>query len=562
MRRKDEKDRSEGEAGARKKAAAVYCRVSTPAQGKADKISIGEQERLCREIAERVGLVVAQVYIDAGISGTLWEEREAMQRLVADAETGRFSELICYEQDRLARANEGFSKLASLLRDQGILLRTPGGIVDLADPDGELLFTIKGALSTAENQKRALRTRDMKAAYAQQGRWAESTKLFGYSWSRELKRPVVNPDEARTVEVIFRMAAEERESCEQIAKHLNAAGIRAKGGGCNGDGHWYGAVISRSLAEPRYMGAKWETAPGVEVSPACAPCRLVMEPATDQEGKPLLDDAGNPILRPKRDAADRLVTEPAPALVSAALWHKAQQTAEIYRATRSPFVRRPRLLNHMARCGKCGSPMSTRATTSRGNLYAYYYCLKSDHTPRGSKCDLPHVPADRLDDTVWAEVLRWAADPEVVREIARETKEQNFSEWRQELQAVYAELKGLRMRLGRARVAYEKGSYTLEDYEEAQGRASEEEAILEQQQAHLTALAEGEEARLAGVDSTIAALEQAGDLDSLPLADKRRFLADLQARVIVFNRDHYRLEWLGVALGQVGVAPHGRVRPM
>jgi len=561
MGRKGGHGRSEGEATPRRKAAGIYCRVSTDAQAKGDKVSIGEQERLCREIAERVGLVVAEVYTDAGISGTLWEEREAMQRLVADAEAGRFSELICYEQDRLARANEGFSKLASILRDQGILLRTPGGIVDLADPDGELLFTIKGALSTAENQKRAQRTQDMKAAYAQQGRWAESTKLFGYSWSRELKRPVLNADEGRTVELIFRMAAEERESCEQIAKRLNAAGIRARGGGCNGDGHWYAAVITRLLAEPRYMGAKWETAPGVQVSPASAPCRLVMEPAMDQ-GNPLLDDAGNPILRPKRDAADRLVTEPAPALVSAALWHKAQQTAAIYRATRSPFVRRPRLLNHMARCGKCGAPMSTRTTISRGRAYAYYYCLKSDQAPRGSKCDLPFVPADRLDDTVWGEVLRWAADPEVVREIARDTRERNFGEWRHELQAVYAGLKAVRMRVGRARVAYERGSYTLEDYDEARRRASEEEAVLEERRARLAALAEGEEARLAGVDSTIAALEQAGDLNSLSLGDKRRLLADLQARVIVFDRDHYRLEWLGAALGQVGVSQHGKASPM
>ena len=86
-------------APAREKAmqAVIYARYSSDAQREA---SIEDQVRLCRELAERQGWEVAEVYADHALSGAS-ALRPGYQRLLEDVRAGRFEVVVAEGLDRL-----------------------------------------------------------------------------------------------------------------------------------------------------------------------------------------------------------------------------------------------------------------------------------------------------------------------------------------------------------------------------------------------------------------------------------------------------------------------------
>jgi len=521
----------------------IYCRVSSESQATEDKVSMEQQELACRECAQAKAWEVFGVYADPGVSGRKWKEREGMQRLVADAQAGEFQVVLCYDQDRLARANEGFSNLAAVLKAQGIRVVTPFGVLDLSQPEDELLYTIKGGVSTYNSQQLARRTREAREEYAKKGRWGQGVKLFGYSWNRELKRPTVDAREAAVVLEAFRLAANEKLSCEKIAHELNDRGLHARGRlvkkrrgevlpreewtDTRGLGEWYAAQIAALLRERRYKGEGWETVAGIPVREDLGPCRILR----DADGKP------------RRDRQDRLEVEPAPALVDSDTWERAQVVAGHHRRTRRPWAGRKALLSGMVWCGRCGGRMTIR----RPKGYTYFGCNKAVRTRKGT-CDMRHVQAKVVEQTVWEEVARMASHPELVEEAAAHTRSKHLAEWQAELRKVEQRIAALRMREARARRGYEEGKYDLADLAASKQEIEEAWDREAQRQAELEALIEGEAVRARGVDATQAALRRAGNLEGAIVEEKRKLLTDLRARVLVFGPDSFRLEWAGAAV--------------
>ena len=82
------------------KRAAIYLRVSTIDQ------TTENQERELREIAERSGWVIAEIYRDAGgISGSKGRDyRPAFDALCKDATRRRFDLIMAWSVDRLGRS--------------------------------------------------------------------------------------------------------------------------------------------------------------------------------------------------------------------------------------------------------------------------------------------------------------------------------------------------------------------------------------------------------------------------------------------------------------------------
>jgi DNA invertase Pin-like site-specific DNA recombinase len=78
--------------------AAIYCRTSTDEQADSCK----DQERVCRARAKDLGITVAQVYADEGISGTD-STRPAYSQMMADANGKKFDALIVWKLNRLGR---------------------------------------------------------------------------------------------------------------------------------------------------------------------------------------------------------------------------------------------------------------------------------------------------------------------------------------------------------------------------------------------------------------------------------------------------------------------------
>src|SRR3954470_3228176 len=85
------------------RAVAIYARVSTEDQ--AERATIKSQLDFLRRFVDLHDLPVAGEYVDDGISGTVpLADRSEGQRLLLDAEAGRFGVVLVYRLDRLGRS--------------------------------------------------------------------------------------------------------------------------------------------------------------------------------------------------------------------------------------------------------------------------------------------------------------------------------------------------------------------------------------------------------------------------------------------------------------------------
>jgi site-specific DNA recombinase len=84
------------------KRAVIYARYSSKMQ---TKLSIEGQIMVCRQVAERLGLTVIEVYADAAKSGQKERKREAYQRMLAAARNREFDFIIVEQWNRLSRGH-------------------------------------------------------------------------------------------------------------------------------------------------------------------------------------------------------------------------------------------------------------------------------------------------------------------------------------------------------------------------------------------------------------------------------------------------------------------------
>jgi site-specific DNA recombinase len=126
--------------------AALYVRVSTEDQAEKGS-SIGAQIDFLEDWAQKEGWAVADRYVDDGYSGKNLD-RPALQRLIKDAEAGNFDLVLCYHNDRLSRDTRDALTITQDLLKHEVRFRFSNLDVDLASPEGELLFTMQAGFAT------------------------------------------------------------------------------------------------------------------------------------------------------------------------------------------------------------------------------------------------------------------------------------------------------------------------------------------------------------------------------------------------------------------------------
>jgi DNA invertase Pin-like site-specific DNA recombinase len=127
------------------KRAVLYLRVSTVDQTTAN------QERELREIADRMGCEISQVYKDHGISGAKGrDKRPAFDRLCRDAAQRKFDLVMVWSVDRLGRSLQDLAAFLSELHALRIDLFLHQQGLDTTTPGGKAMFQMTGVFAEFE----------------------------------------------------------------------------------------------------------------------------------------------------------------------------------------------------------------------------------------------------------------------------------------------------------------------------------------------------------------------------------------------------------------------------
>ena len=125
---------------------ALYARVSTVGHGQ----DVGLQVDELRQAAAQRGWTISGDYIDDGVSGSK-ASRPALDRMMADAQAGRFDVVAVWKLDRLARSVIHLLAMTEAWREWGVgLVSLRDAHIDTTTPSGRFVLQILGAVAELE----------------------------------------------------------------------------------------------------------------------------------------------------------------------------------------------------------------------------------------------------------------------------------------------------------------------------------------------------------------------------------------------------------------------------
>ncbi len=208
--------------------AALYARYSSDQQNAA---SIADQQRICRERAEREGWQIVASFEDAAISGATMILRPGVQRLLAEAQAGKFDIVLAEALDRVSRDQADVATFYKHLQ----FARVP--LITLAEGEiSELHVGLKGTMNALFLKDLAKKTHRGLRGRVEKG-FSAGAVGYGYRMVRRLTSEgelvrgerEIDPVQALVVERIFREFADGK-SPLAIARDLNAEGVAGPAG--------------------------------------------------------------------------------------------------------------------------------------------------------------------------------------------------------------------------------------------------------------------------------------------------------------------------------------------
>jgi site-specific DNA recombinase len=489
----------------------IYCRVSTDRQREAGTIE--SQREALLQFARVQNWTVVSVEEDDGFSGTVpaWE-RPGMSRALRLIESRSVDYLLVVDLDRTSRAEDPFERaiVRKALRDHGVLLATPKGILRDITPEEKLTQDMLSSVASYERSKTRERTvRGRKDAVLRKGGRPLTQTPLGLQWSPETHGYIASPVEAPVVREIFRLATEgmgplqiERELVRRNMPSGRMQRYRPRG---------------TPKGTPKELGTKFIVRRSIQdmlANPVFCSERWAPNPAWD----PNFTVSVEPIVtREQWDAAN------------AALQGRPRPVA---RPLKYDY-----LLRAVVFCAHCKRKMRGQTTVKDRNMY--YRCEFANRpqvncdrcTARGS------IRADQLEAVVWNYVKQLITEPgyfraEVERAVDADAKKNAVGT--DVARTLRAELERLVLERSRIQTAFRKGLYTEDEL------ATELETIERERAPLLNRLELSQmdernhgarSARLAAADKRLASMRAA--VETVDRDQQRAIIAELIERVTV-----------------------------
>lgn len=332
--------------------AAIYCRISLAKMD--DTTKVDDQETQCREVCERRGWEVGEVYKDN--SKSAWQrnrKRDGWDAMLEAVRSGRFGAIVTYWGDRIVRQPRDLEDLLDLRDIRQISLASVAGQYDFDNKDHRMMMRWEVARACNESDTISQRVANRHAIRRSQGLTRPGGmggRAYGFTTDG------VTHIEAEC-EVIREMARRvlEGEAVGSIARGVSARGARTPTGR-----EFAHATVRKMLARPRYAG-------------------LMPDGESNAAWEPVLDRQ---------------------------MWERVRLTLEAKAGTFGYATNARRwLLSGIATCGACEGPM--QATSSRGGKNRQYVTGYMCRTG----CRKVYRSAEMLDAYVSARVVHLLNDP-------------------------------------------------------------------------------------------------------------------------------------------------------
>ncbi len=256
--------------------AAIYLRIS---EDRRDGAGVERQEKECRELADRLGWPVVEVYQDNDISASSFsrKRRTDHERMVEAIKAGRINAVIAWDSDRMFRQpseHEPYMKLCQQCGVQNAAVRV--GDIDYDTPIGRFNARMHINMAAYESEHKADRIRSAHRQIAERGGWKGGIRPFGY----EPDGMTVRESEAAEIR---RMADAVvcRQSLRSLAIELNERGVTTVTGK-----RWTSAHLRSMLVRSRLAGLREHR--GKIIGPAAWP--EILDRTTWEACKAVLED--------------------------------------------------------------------------------------------------------------------------------------------------------------------------------------------------------------------------------------------------------------------------------
>jgi DNA invertase Pin-like site-specific DNA recombinase len=467
-------------------------------------------------------------YVDT-ISGTT-TQRPGMDALLRFVEAHGVDVVLAYSVDRISRNGRTMDALEEPIADLGARLEFAIEHYEAGD-EGELARDAAAHQAKAENITRSRRTKRGKLEKAMAGHYVGGGRApFGYALDDTVPGGLaVDAAQAETVRTIFRLYVEDGFSIREITRELTQRRLV----NWSGRVEWGKSSVRRILTNETYAGTAYYRK-----------SRRIGRYGQKEQ-----------VMAPR----DEWVPISVAPIVDEATWSATQERLMVNAKELRKRPARFYLLSGLLYCELCGRPY-TAQTVPAGHHKRATDGVTYRHRKSEGHCQNRHISARRLEPVVWGAVV----DVLTNRELLREGYNNAHGAGDEQRTAILGELERLETAQGKHTTQVEKLLDTYLDgelmtkaqYLERRKRLDDE---LERISSQMAALRD----ELAGHQAPppLATLEAFADEIATGLqgeqtpTDIKRWLMNLDARVLVGEGDAVVVELLGGAISQSTITP-------
>ena len=200
-----------------------YARVSSESDEQLN--SLGNQIRYYEDlIRKNPEWIFVPGYIDEGLSGISTKRRENFNRMVDDAEAGKFDLVITKEISRFARNTLDSIQYTRQLLNAGVGVFFQNDNINTFDEDSELRLSIMSSIAQDELRKLSSRVKFGHQQAIKSSVVLGNSRIFGYT--KNNGRLVIDEAQAAMVRELFELYATDKYSMKQLESLFWERGYR------------------------------------------------------------------------------------------------------------------------------------------------------------------------------------------------------------------------------------------------------------------------------------------------------------------------------------------------